>query len=332
MHDLSATPLRLLDGGLSTQLERGGHTPTGTLWTAEQLLGHVDTIVVAHRAFVAAGAEVLITSSYQLSHRALSDRGIVGADADAVFVASTAAARIAAETSDQQLAAAAESERFSDEARTAAQAARGPVAVAASVGPYGATLADGSEYVGTYELSYRQLRAFHQQRLETLIDTGPDLLAIETIPSLQELEAIAEALDDLGATTPAWWSMTPSDAVTFRTGEALGRANEVIASTRNPVAVGVNCAAIGTCLDALDDLATSANAPLIVYPNAGGSWNATTRQWDRIVDPNADPDDDRADRGSWVERAQSAGATIIGGCCGTDAAAIAAIGLLLRRS
>lgn len=332
MHDATAPPARLLDGGLSTQLERLGHAPTGTLWTAEHLLGSIETIVEAHRAFVEAGAEIVITSSYQLSHKALSGRGIVGVDADAVFRASTAAARTAVESVDQRAASAIDTTGRSDDDHDAIAGERGPVAVAVSVGPYGATLADGSEYVGTYDLSHRQLRAFHQQRLDVLISTGPDLLAVETIPSLQELEAIAEALDDLGATTPAWWSMTPSDAGTFRTGEELGRANEIVAATSSPVAVGVNCASIDICLAALASLAETSVVPSIVYPNAGGSWNAATRQWVRLPDPEADPDDDQQRTTSWVERARSLGATIIGGCCGTDAAAIAEIGRLLRRA
>lgn len=308
MHEPSATPIRLLDGGLSTQLERLGHTPTGTLWTAEQLLGNVETIVESHRAFVAAGAEILITSSYQLSHRALADRGVVGSDADAVFRASTEAARAAAES------------------------AASPVSVAASVGPYGATLADGSEYVGTYDISYRQLRAFHQQRLEVLIGTAPDLLAIETIPSLQELEAIAEALGTIGGAIPAWWSLTPDDSTSFRTGEDISRANEVVAETAHAVAIGVNCASIETCLAALNRLALSATAELVIYPNAGGSWNAATRQWEQTADPQRDPDDPNNQPINWVQRAVHSGATIIGGCCGTDAAAIAAIGDQLSRT
>ena len=81
--------------------------------------------------------------------------------------------------------------------------------MAASVGPYGASLADGSEYTGDYGLDVAQLREWHRPRLQALAAAAPDVIAVETVPSLAELEAVCRELDGLGI--PAWVSVTIAD-------------------------------------------------------------------------------------------------------------------------
>jgi hypothetical protein len=79
-------------------------------------------------------------------------------------------------------------------ARSAVALPGGNALVAASVGPYGAYLADGSEYSGRYGLSRPQLADFHARRLAVLLESGPDLVACETIPCVLEAAAPADVL------------------------------------------------------------------------------------------------------------------------------------------
>src|ERR1700712_783288 len=179
----------VLDGGLATLLEAHGHDLSSDLWSARLLADNPAAITAAHREYFEAGAQVAITSSYQASFQGFAELGLDRAQAQELLRRSVRLARDAAET---------------------ARPARGAVGaqrwVAASVGPYGAALADGSEYRGDYGLTVAQLREWHRPRLEILADAGADVLALETIPCLAEAEALLAEVSALGV--PAWLSMT----------------------------------------------------------------------------------------------------------------------------
>src|SRR3954469_13108449 len=179
----------VLDGGLATELERRGHDLSSSLWSARLLADDPAAVTEVHRAFLDAGAQVVTTASYQASFEGFAAVGVDAIGTRQLLRRSVELARQAvAETAD---------------------AARTPW-VAASVGPYGAALADGSEYTGAYGemLTVAALRRFHHDRLAVLVDAGPDVLALETLPALAEVEALVAELDGLGV--PAWLSLTTS--------------------------------------------------------------------------------------------------------------------------
>jgi homocysteine S-methyltransferase len=195
-------------------------------------------------------------------------------------------------------------------AREAAAGHDGPLWIAASVGPYGATLADGSEYRGSYGLSRADLVRFHRPRMEILAAAGPDLLALETVPDVLEAEAMLEALDGLGLA--AWLSYTVDGGRT-RAGQPLREAFAVARGRSDIIAVGVNCSAPADAAAAVTVAAEASGKPVVVYPNSGEHWDAGTRQWTgRPVDPVTSA-------ARWV----ADGARLVGGCCRVSPAAIA---------
>jgi homocysteine S-methyltransferase len=278
----------VLDGGLATELENRGHDLADDLWSARLLADDPDAIRAVHAAYFAAGAEVATTASYQASVDGLAARGW---DAAALLRRSVALAR-----------------RARDE--------HGSGWVAASVGPYGAVLADGSEYRGDYGLTVAELRAFHRPRLELLAAAGPDVLAVETIPCLAEVEAVLAELDRLGV--PAWLSLTCADGRT-RAGEPLAEAFAMAADVAAVVAVGVNCSEPGEVPDAVRTAVAATGKPGVAYPNSGEGWNAADHSW-------SGHGGFAADRGpDWV----AAGARLVGGCCRIGPADITALSAAL---
>ena len=269
----------VLDGGLATLLEQRGHDLSSDLWSARLLRDDPGAIERAHREFFTAGAEVATTASYQVSFEGF---GAAGAGRDEV-------------------------ERLLRRSVELASAARDAVApdgwVAASVGPYGAVLADGSEYRGDYDLDVAGLRAFHRPRLDVLgamVGDRADVLAVETIPCLAEVEAVLAELD--GSGVPAWLSLSAADGRT-RAGEPLEQAFAMAADVAEIVAVGVNCTTPRDAGAAVPLAGVS--GPAVVYPNSGQTWDAEARAWTGVS--AFDPDDVSA----WV----AAGARLVGGCC-----------------
>ena len=275
---LAAGPI-VLDGGLGTLLESRGHDLSSSLWSAQLLVEDPAAIRRAHREYFAAGARVAITSSYQVSYAGLETVGMGRRDADALLVRSVELARQARE----------ESALSSREAW-----------VAASVGPYGAARADGSEYTGDYGLTAAQLREWHRPRLQALVAAGPDVLAIETVSSLAELEALCREIEGLGF--PAWVSVTVADG-RLRSGDSLAEAFALAASVPDVVAVGVNCCDVAEVGGALAELGSS--RPGVVYPNSGEVWHADARAWSGGASAIA------SSAGGWIE----GGARLVGGCC-----------------
>lgn len=276
----------VLDGGLATELENRGHDLADELWSARLLADDPDAIRSVHAAYFAAGAEVATTASYQASVDGLAARGW---DAAALLRRSVT---LACQARDEH----------------------GSGWVAASVGPYGAVLADGSEYRGDYGLTVAELRQFHRPRLELLAASGPDVLAVETIPCLAEVEAVLAELDRLAV--PAWLSLTCAGGRT-RAGEPLAAAFAMAADVAAVMAVGVNCSEPGEVPDAVRTAVAATGKPGVAYPNSGEGWRAADHTW-------AGARGFAADRGpEWV----AAGARLVGGCCRVGPADISALSL-----
>ncbi len=270
----------VLDGGLGTLLAARGHDVSSSLWSAQLLLDDPDAIRRAHLEYFEAGARVAISSSYQVSYEGLDAAGHDRAQVDELLVRSIQLAR---------------------DARDDAGLAPGVAWVAASIGPYGATLADGSEYTGDYGLTVAELREWHRPRLHALAAASPDVIAVETIPSLAELEAICILLDELDL--PAWVSVTIANGA-LRTGESLDEALALAASVDAVIAVGVNCCDDNEVAGALA-AAHATGKPGVAYPNSGELWHADTRTW------SGHGSEVHRLAASWIE----SGAGLIGGCC-----------------
>jgi homocysteine S-methyltransferase len=279
------------DGGLATELEARGNDLSDSLWSARLLMDAPGQILDAHLAFFRAGAQIATSASYQASFEGFASRGLDRQEAAGLMRRSVDLARAARD----QVAG-------DGQARW----------VAASAGPYGAALADGSEYQGRYGRSVRELTAWHRPRLEVLAEAGPDVLALETVPDTDEAEALMAAIAGLGV--PAWLSYTVAGGRT-RAGQPLAEAFAVAAGAPEVVAVGVNCCAPADVLPAITAARAVTGKPVIVYPNSGEEWDARRRAW--TGQSGYSPALPR----QWM----AAGATIIGGCCRVRPADIAQI-------
>jgi homocysteine S-methyltransferase len=277
----------IADGGLATELEARGHDLSDALWSARLLVDAPQEITAVHTAFFRAGATIATTASYQASFDGFAARGIGREDTVRLL------------------------QRSVELAKNAREDVGGAGQVAASVGPYGAALADGSEYRGRYGLSVGQLRDWHRPRLEVLADAGADVLALETIPDVDEAEALVGLVGTLGV--PAWLSYTIEGART-RAGQPLADAFAVAAGVPEIVAVGVNCCAPEDVLPAIG-AARETGKPVIVYPNSGERWDSARRTWvgSSRVSPRS--------AAQW----RAAGARVIGGCCRVRPADIAGL-------
>ncbi|MEW1695778.1 homocysteine S-methyltransferase [Streptomyces sp. NPDC091278] len=272
------TGVLVLDGGLSNQLEAQGCDLSDALWSARLLSDGPEQIEAAHTAYIRAGARVLISSGYQASFEGFAERGTDRKEAARLFARSVELARVAGERTGEE------------------------VWVAASVGPYGAMLADGSEYRGRYGLSVRELEAFHRPRIEAVVEAGPDVLALETVPDMEEAEALLRAAEGCGV--PVWLSYTVDGGRT-RAGQDLAEAFAVAAGNEQVVAAGVNCCDPAGAGDAVTLAVAVTGLPGVVYPNSGERWDAAARDWHggSTFDPARATD--------WA----TAGARLIGGCC-----------------
>lgn len=264
----------VLDGGLATLLEARGHDLTSDLWSARLLRDDPDAIVAAHREFFAAGAQVATSASYQASFEGFARLGLDREQAADLMRRSVALAR-----------------RARDESAPEGW-------VAASIGPYGAYLADGSEYRGDYDVDVAGLRAFHHPRLEVLAEAGAEVFAVETVPCLAEVEALCAELD--GSGLRAWLSLS-ADGDRTRAGEPLAEAWAMAADVAEIVAVGVNCCAPGDVVGAL----AGAHGRLVAYPNSGQGWDAVRRTW------TGESAFDAGAVAAWLAE----GVRLVGGCC-----------------
>ena len=293
----------VLDGGLSNQLDSQGCDLNHRLWSARLLETDPQAIKQAHQAYLEAGARCIITSSYQASVPGFMTLGHDRASAEAFIRKSTALAREAVNDfisahPDQNL----------------------PL-VAASIGPYGAYLADGSEYRGNYGLPDEELVAFHRPRIRLLETTEADFFACETIPSFQEARILGEILTQ--TEKPAWISFSCRDERHLNDGSSLRECAAVFAFHPRIFAIGVNCTApkyISPLIRIIKDV--SGDKRVVVYPNSGEVYNAASKTWSGTSDPSFFRQMVR----EWLDL----GADIIGGCCRMGPEAIRAIARVIH--
>jgi homocysteine S-methyltransferase len=274
---------------MATELEQLGASIDGPLWSAHVLEDAPEKILAVHRAYVTAGADVIETASYQVSCMGYAEFGLTPERADAALLQSVQLAKTAA-----------------------AEASPRRVLVAASLGPYGAALHNGAEYHGNYDCTHAELVRFHRERIAVLAAVprvqAPDVLALETIPSLDEALAIGEALAPW-PNLAAWFSFTCRDSAHVAHGELLAGCALAVASFPQTVAIGVNCTRPSLILDLIAELRSATDKPILVYPNSGEEWNAQARCWTGTSAP--------ADFGRAASDWYAAGAQIVGGCCRT---------------
>ena len=281
----------ILDGALGTELARRGWDVSDALWSARVLLEHPEAIEQVHYDYLVAGADCITTASYQVSFPGF---------------------RKAGKTRESAALALTESVRLAKQARarfaTELKGRKEPL-VAASVGPYGASLADGSEYHGNYSCTPEELFAFHLQRMFCLNAAEPDLFACETIPSWDEAETLLLALHQFPHQS-AWFSFACRDGRNTVHGERIGDCANALAMEQQVAAIGVNCTAPEHISSLIAEIRAETSKPIVVYPNSGKTWDAKARNWLGTSSTQ-----------SWEVSAvewYARGGNWIGGCCGSS--------------
>lgn len=292
--DISA--MHVLDGGMATELEWRGCNIYGPLWSAQVLDTSPRTIEQVHLDYMRAGADCISTVSYQVSARGYRELGGSNADAERALRLSVEIAEAArdkyAEESDRR------------------------VLIAASLGPYGAALHNGAEFHGQYDIGFDDLAAFHEERLAVVAKTNADLVALETIPSLEEARAIAAALG-LVPSIRAWVSFTCKDAAHVAHGEALSECVALVGQCEPVAAVGINCTQPRFITELVRAAISATTKPVFVYPNSGETWDAAARRWHGTSDIR--------EYGALASTWFAAGAQAVGGCCRTTPGHIQAV-------
>jgi homocysteine S-methyltransferase len=278
----------LIDGGLSNVLEAQGQALNHVLWSAHLLESNPEAIIQAHYAYLQAGAQLITTASYQASIPGFMAVGHDRATAESLLLKTV-------DLAQEAIA------RFLRKANPTYK----PL-IAASIGPYGAFLADGSEYRGNYQLAKDQLKAFHSERIQ-LLDASPiDLFACETIPDFQEAQVLAEILNETQKT--AWISFSCKDEKHLNDGSPLVESLGLFVDHPKVFAIGVNCTAPRYISGIIQTIKPYIGTKkIVVYPNSGESYHAKTKTWMGVSDPLL-----------FVEMAKewiSLGVDIIGGCC-----------------
>lgn len=293
----------LLDGGLATELETQGFELKDQLWSARLLMDSPEAISDAHLAYLRAGAGCIISASYQASVSGFMSLGLQVEEAEALIRSSIALARDAID-------------RFCHEISPPIK----PL-VAASIGPYGAYLADGSEYRGDYRVGQQTLRDFHRPRMAELIKAGPDLLACETIPCLMEASVLSELLMEFAA--PAWISFSCRDGKHLSSGDAIREAALLYRDNPYVFALGVNCSSPSHVESLILEIKKHWSNRIVVYPNSGEHYDATSGSWHGTTSP--------VSCASAATGWQQSGADIIGGCCRMGPTHVQAIGQALTQ-
>lgn len=299
--------IMILDGALATELERHGCDLDNPLWSARVLLENPEVIYQVHSDYFRAGADCAITASYQATIDGFSKHGIQEQEALELIKKTVLLARKARD----------------DFWKEDMQANRPKPLVAASVGPYGAYLADGSEYVGNYGVTDETLTKFHLSRMSALIEAGADLLAFETIPSLQEAKVLSSLLKSF-PNTYAWLSFSLKNGKEISDGTKLEECARVFGDSEQIAAIGINCAPTAFVTEAINVLSANTKKPIIVYPNSGEAYNPETKTWHGQGSCNGIDVESK----EWYH----AGARLIGGCCRTAPSHIEGISKKWRSS
>lgn len=312
----------VLDGGLATELERHGQDLDDPLWSAKSLIHSPHLIRRVHLDYLDAGADIIISASYQATIQGFKANGLSGEESEALLRRSVEIACEARQIYNSRLTKTAsdqfEGGRFSER----------PILVAASVGSYGAYLADGSEYSGKYgdAVTVESLKNFHRRRVQVLAESGADIIAFETIPRKLEAQAYVELLEEEGIDIPAWLSFSCKDESKLVSGDSILDCVSIANSSKHVEAVGVNCTAPRHINGLISAICKVSNKPVVVYPNSGETYDGESKQW-----LNSDGEED-GDFVGYVSKWRKAGASLIGGCCRTTPKTIRGISNALSNS
>ncbi|MGE0587702.1 MAG: homocysteine S-methyltransferase [Cyclobacteriaceae bacterium] len=277
----------LLDGGLSNELERQGCDLNHKLWSAKMLDTNPQAIVKAHLSYLSAGAKCITTASYQASVRGFMDLGYSREESEQLIVRSV---ELAEEAIRQFRKEGNDEELF----------------IAASIGPYGAYLADGSEYRGKYGASDEELKAFHKERIDILDKTVAHFFACETMPDFQEVRVLAEILKHTKKS--AWITFSCRDEKHLNDGTPIAECAAYLNDHPNIFALGVNCTAPQYISGLIGELkANAGEKKIVIYPNSGEVYHADTKTWLGLSDPDA--------FATMTQQWLLQGVDVMGGCC-----------------
>ncbi|CAI9118412.1 OLC1v1019980C1 [Oldenlandia corymbosa var. corymbosa] len=306
----------VIDGGLATELERHGADLNDPLWSAKCLMTSPHLIRRVHLDYLEAGANIIASASYQATLQGFEAKGVPKEECEGLLRRSVEIAREARDIFNDRA-----SKGFWDVHNEDVKASRRPVLVAASVGSYGAYLADGSEYSGLYgdKVSLETLKDFHRRRIQVLADSGADLIAFETIPNKLEAQAFAEIMEEENIKIPAWFSFNSKDGVNVVSGDSIADCASIADSCERIVAVGINCTPPRFIHGLIQSIRETTKKPILIYPNSGETYDADRKQW--VPSEGSVHEDFVSYVGKWRE----AGASLIGGCCRTTPNTIRAI-------
>ncbi len=282
---LADVPFMVIDGAMATELEALGCDLNDALWSARLLAQAPEKIRQVHQAYFEAGADCAITASYQATVPGFMQAGLTAEEARTLIQLSVTLAQQARDTVWQP-----------------GQTDRPKPLVAASVGPYGAYLADGSEYRGGYDLDRAGLVEFHRERFELLLAAGADLLAIT----------------DLLAEHPgaqAWITFSAKDGKHISDGTPITECARALANCTGVAAIGVNCTGLTHIESLIQEIRCQCDLPILVYPNSGEVYDAVTKTWHPAQCGHTAAALSGLAQG--VEQWLAAGASGIGGCCRT---------------
>lgn len=279
----------VLDGAMSDELQRQGTNLNSKLWTASALIDQEEKVYQAHLNYFKAGANVVITDTYQANLPAFEKAGYTQNQANEFI---KKAVRVAKQARDDY------------EKQTGIHNY-----VAGTVGPYGAYLADGNEYRGDYELSPQEYLDFHLPRLKLILAEKPDLIALETQPKLTETKILLEWLTQNIPEVPVYVSFTLKNETTISDGTSLAHSAQVVDKYKQVIGIGINCVAPTLVTPALELLSKNTIKPLVVYPNQGASYNPEIKEWEEVKEHFNFSELTK----TWYEK----GARLIGGCCTT---------------
>ncbi|WP_331774836.1 homocysteine S-methyltransferase [Sulfurospirillum sp. 1612] len=304
---LEKQKIMILDGATGTELERRGYDVKDTLWSAKFLMENPKAIEMIHKDYLQAGADCITTLSYQATFEGFMKRGLDEQEAKALL---QSAVTLAIKVRDE----------FWEDKNN--RVGRMKPLIAASVGPYGAYLADGSEFRGDYGLSKTELVDFHRKRVSALLETNPDLLACETVPCLIEAKAYVKLLREFPKAN-AWISFSAKDGKHINSGERIQECAAWLDDCEQIVAIGINCTAPEYIASLIEAIKAVSSKPIIVYPNAGEVYDAQSKSWSTKATT--------VSYGMMAHRWYEKGARIIGGCCQTTPEDIAQIARWVRK-
>ena len=274
----------LVDGGLGTLLFSRGVPQRACL--EELVTSHPVMVGAAHREYLGAGADLIVTLTFGANRQRLAAWGLEG--------------RVG------QL-----NRRAAQLAREAREVSGRDALVGGSVGPLGPPMP------GLSTVSESSARATFREQIEGLLEGGVDVLMLETFSDLAQLMlAVDEARR--ASDVPVIASLTFGEELVLPDGSSPGAAAAALAAA-GADAVGVNCGAgPAACLDALEAMGPRADGEpeRSIMPNAGLSQRLEGRF---IYAASAEY------FGTVTPRLLAAGARIVGGCCGTAPDHIAAM-------